>query len=196
MKNELKLVSDIPVSVNHYLGYRAVPQKKNGKTFYLVMPYVTKEAKDYKKKFSEYAKIQVEEQKWDIEQTRERHHYMDCVFYFPRTDQDEQNYFKIMCDSINEIAYVDDRKILTRTPRIFYDSVNPRVEIIISPVDYIGIFDNELILSEFEENCKTCSRYKNNCSILVKAKEGRIQEDITGSGLDIKCEKYKMIKLK
>lgn len=184
---ELKLTSRIPVSVNHYLGYRAVPTKKDGRIVHIVVPYLTKEAKDYKEYFSEYAKIQVKQQNWDMENTRSKHHYMDCIYYFPRIDMDEQNYPKTMCDALNGIAYVDDNFILTRSNRIYYDSKNPRVEMIIYPVDYIGIFDNEEQLDEFEDKCKQCKRYRRNCSILKKAKEGRIQDEI----VDFICSSFK-----
>lgn len=198
MAKNLKLTSSMPPSVNHYLGYRAVPSGKwkNGKEIHIVVPYLTKEAKEYKADFSKYGTLKVKEQGWDIEKTREKHHYMDCIYYFPRIDMDEQNYPKCMSDSLNGIAYIDDNFILTRTNRIYYDSKNPRVEIIISPVDYTGIFDSDLELVEFESNCTTCSRYKNNCSILKKAKEGRIQEEIDEHAVDLKCEKYKIIKEK
>jgi len=170
----------MPPSVNHYLGYRSIPTKKNGKTFYMVMPYLTKEAKEYKQAFSEYAKVQVERQQWDMEETRSRHYYMDCIYYFPRIDMDEQNYPKCMSDALNGIAYVDDNFILTRTNSIYYDTKNPRVELTIYPVEYIGIFDNEETLELFEDNCHQCKRYGRNCSILKAAKEGRIQEEIIG----------------
>lgn len=180
---ELKLVVDEFISVNHYLGYRAVPKGKKA----IVVAYTTAEAKKFKKKFEEYAKEQVKLQKWDIEQTRDKHHYMECIFYFPRTDMDEQNYFKLMSDCLNGIAYIDDSKVLTRTHRIYYDNKNARIEITIRPTEYIGIFNNEIHMNEFEENCKQCKRYKNNCSILRKAKEGRIQEEIE----DFVCSKFK-----
>lgn len=187
-KKHLHLTSKIPVSVNHYLGYRAVPKRKGKKTIHLVVPYLTKEAKEYKKYFAEYAKEQVKIQGWDINQTKDKHHYMDCVYYFPRIDMDEQNYPKTMSDALNGIAYIDDNFILTRTHRIYYDTVNPRVEIDIYPVDYIGIFDNQEQLDQFESKCKTCQRYKRNCQLLKKAKEGRIQEEIDK---DLNCSKYK-----
>ncbi|MFB0830767.1 RusA family crossover junction endodeoxyribonuclease [Brevibacillus laterosporus] len=177
-KRKFRLTSQMPPSVNHYLGYRAVPKKKKGRRVYIAIPYLTEEARDYKEMFSKYAMEQVKEQKWDIEKTRNRHYYMDCVYYFPRIDMDEQNYFKCMCDALNGIAYIDDNFILTRTSRIYYDTKDPRVEIEISEVDYIGIFDSEKELMEFENKCKTCKRYKRNCSILKESKEGRIREEI------------------
>lgn len=175
MSKELKLtVHGIPPSVNHYLGFRGV---KKGKGC-MVMSYTKPEAKQFQKDFEEYAKEQVKLQNWDIEQTRHIHHYMDCVFYFDRTDKDSQNYFKVMSDVLNGIAYIDDRTILTRTFEQYYDSENPRIEITIHPVTYRGIFNSEQHMNEFEKNCKQCKRYARNCSILNKAKEGRIQKEI------------------
>lgn len=184
---ELKLtVQGIPPSVNHYMGYRGV---KKGKGC-MVMAYTTAEAKKFKKEFSTYAKEQVELQNWNIEQTRDIHHYMDCIFYFDRTDKDEQNYMKVLCDTLNGIAYIDDRNLLTRTHEVYYDSKNPRIEITIHPVKYRGIFRSEVDMINFETDCVDCKRYKNNCSILKKAKEGRIQEDIR----DGVCSKFNRVK--
>lgn len=76
-----------------------------------------------------------------------------------------------------------------RVQRIYYDSANPRIELEIYPCDYIGVFDNTSQLEMFESNCSGCSRYKRNCSILQKAKEGRIQKELEG----LKCTKYKGI---
>ena len=45
------------------------------------------------------------------------------------------------------------------------------------------------MLEQFESRCIGCKRYKRNCSILQKAKEGRIQEEIIG----LECSKYKPI---
>ena len=187
---KLKLISPIPVSVNHFLKPRAFIMKINGKNVPQVTMYETAEAKYYKKGFSEYVKQEVKNQNWDIESTKTKHHYMKCTFYFARIDQDEQNYYKIMCDSMNKIAYNDDNFILTSTNRIYYDSKNPRIEIEIYPVDYIGIFDNNDDLQTFENKCHTCSRYKNNCSILNKAIEGRIIEEVQNK----QCTKYKEVK--
>ncbi|MFL1672690.1 RusA family crossover junction endodeoxyribonuclease [Paenibacillus dendritiformis] len=190
---EISLTSKIPPSVNHYLGYRAVPKYKNGKKVYIVVSYLTAEAKDYKEYFSKYAKEQVEKQKWDIEQTRYIHHYADCVYYFPRTDMDEQNYPKVTSDTLNGIAYIDDSRVLFRTNRVYYDNENPRVEITIHPVTYRGIFDSQEDLDKFEDKCKTCKRYKRNCSILKKAKEGRIQKEINKEFI---CSKFSEVTVK
>lgn len=188
MSKELKLIlNEIPPSVNHYMGYRGV-RKGNG---CMVMAYTKPESKQFQKSFEKYAKEQVKLQEWDIENTRHIHHYMDCIFYFDRTDKDSQNYFKVMCDVLNGIAYIDDKTILTRTHEQYYDSSNPRIEIVIRPVEYRGIFKSEIHKDQFEEKCRECKRFGRNCSILKKAKEGRIQEEINE---DYECSKFNPIK--
>lgn len=73
---ELKLVSPIAPSVNHYCGVRAII--KNGKP--MTMMYKKPEAVKYQKKFAEYVKQQAMEQNWVMSENRFQHYYMDCVF--------------------------------------------------------------------------------------------------------------------
>ena len=187
-KQSLRLTSPIPCSVNHYLGTRAII--KNGKP--MAMVYETGDAKKYKKEFCEYIKEQVKIQNWIMSDNKTQHIYCDCVFYFDRTDKDCNNYFKLLLDSIteSECVWIDDNVVCERVNRIYYDSLNPRIELTIYPVEYIGIFNNMDELNCFENKCKTCHRYKRNCSILKKAKEGRIQEEICC----LECKKYKEVK--
>lgn len=192
MLNILKFVSPIPVSVNHYLKPRAFVTYKFGKPKAMVTMYETADAKKYKKDFIKYVKQEVKKQNWNLTPNKTQHFYVDCVFYFGRIDQDANNYFKIMLDAITDtgLIWLDDNVVLERVNRVYYDSNNPRIEIQIKPVDYVGIFDTQSDLDEFEDKCKTCNRYARNCSILNKAIEGRVQEDICGS----MCKKYKPIK--
>lgn len=187
MSKELRLISPIPVSVNHYLKYRVI--RVNGK--YMPSPYVTKEAKEYKKNFIKYIQEEVKIQGWEMDGTGLQHYYMDWNVYFPRVDMDCSNYDKLLADSITESksVWIDDNVVCNRINHIYYDSNNPRIELLIHPVEYIGIFDNKSRLDEFENKCKTCSRYKRNCSILKNAKSGRIQDEIC----DFDCSKYKEI---
>lgn len=173
---ELKLVSPIPPSVNHYLGWRAI--LKNGRP--MAMSYKKPEALKYQKEFSEYVKKEVDKQGWIKSNNKSQHYYMDCIFYFDRVDKDANNSFKCLADAITDSksVWVDDTQLCERVQGIYYDSDNPRVEITIHKVDYIGVFENASQLEEFESNCIGCSRYKRNCSILQKAKEGRIQSEI------------------
>lgn len=192
MANVLMLTSPIPPSVNHYLGWRSVYNPKTKK--YMAMSYETAEAKKYKKDFSDYVIKQVKQQGWDLELNKNQHFYADCVFYFERTDQDPNNYYKLPWDSITETQtiWADDNVTCERCLGIRYDSKNPRIEIKIYPTDYIGIFDNRVQLEEFESNCFECARHKRNCSILNKAKVGRIQAEIE----NCICSEFKQIKIK
>lgn len=184
-KQVLKLTITDFVSVNHYLAYRAIV--KNGKP--MAMSYKTQEAKDFQKKFEKHIKEQVSIQGWITDLNPFQHYYVDTYFYFPRIDMDANNYYKCSFDTITDtkLIWTDDNVACERVQRVLYDSSNPRIELEIYPVDYIGIFDNKEQLDCFEDKCKTCNRYKRNCSILKKAKEGRIQEEIC----DLKCNKYK-----
>ena len=188
MGNVLKLTITDFVSVNHYLAYRTI--MKNGKP--MAMSYKTKEAKDFQNKFDKHIREQVKIQNWDVPVNSAQHFYVDAVFYFPRLDMDANNYFKCSLDQITETGLIweDDNVVCERVQRIYYDSSNPHIELTIYPVKYVGIFDNNEQLHCFEDKCKTCSRYKRNCSILKKAKEGRIQKEIC----ELKCEKYKETK--
>ncbi len=160
----------------------------------MVTMYETAEAKKYKKNFIKYVKEQVKKQKWDLIPNKAQHFYIDCVFYFERTDQDPNNYFKLPLDAITDtqLIWIDDNTTLERVQGIFYDNKNPRIEMTIYPVDYIGIFPSQEQLDIFESNCIQCKRHKRNCSILNKAKEGRIQEEID----DLVCSKFSLVKTK
>lgn len=187
-KKILKLTSPMPPSVNHYTAVRCI--MKNGKP--MAMVYETAEAKQYKKEFKKIIEEQVKKQNWTWEVNNTQHFNVDAVFYFDRIDKDASNYEKCLGDTLTEtqLIWKDDNVALFRPQRIYYDAKNPRIELEIYPVDYIGIFDNQEQLDNFEDKCKTCQRYKRNCSILNKAKEGRIQEEICG----FECSKYKELK--
>lgn len=186
MGNILRLTSPVPPSVNHYLGTRCI--MKNGRP--MAMVYETAEAKKYKKDFKEYVLEQVNIQNWDVPVNKTQHFYIDCVFYFERIDQDPNNYFKLQLDSLTETQalWMDDNVTCERVNRIYYDSKNPRIELTIYPVDYIGIFDSKCDLDTFCEKCESCKRNKRNCSIKKKAIEGRIQEEINMESFE--CSKY------
>ena len=156
------------------------------------MSYKTSEAVKYQKEFMEYVKKEVKNQSYILKPNKTQHFYIDAVFYFDRTDRDPNNYFKCMLDAITDtgLIWIDDNVTCERVQRIYYDSKNPRIELEIYPVYYIGVFDNASQLEQFESRCIGCKRYKRNCSILQKAKEGRIQEDIC----DGICNKFSKIK--
>lgn len=155
----------------------------------MAVSYKKPEALKYQKEFAEYVKEEVKKQGWKKSNNKFQHYYMDCIFYFDRVDKDCNNYFKCLADAITDsgVVWIDDTQLCERVQRIYYDSKNPRIEIIIREVDYIGVFNNTSQQEQFESRCIGCNRYKRNCSILQKAKEGRIQEEI----VDGICSKFK-----
>lgn len=188
--NKLYLVSEIPPSVNHYLAYRAII--KNGKP--VAISYKTTEANKYQKNFIKYVKQEIKKQEWSLIPNSVQHFYVDAIFYFPRTDMDANNYWKVLLDAITDTKsiWLDDNVTCERVQGIYYDSDNPRIELVISPVEYIGIFENKSQLENFKSNCIGCNRYKRNCSILRNAINGKIQSEIN----NYNCKKFKAIKIK
>ena len=185
MNNVLRLTSPIPPSQNHYTGIRII--NSGGKN--IPMVYKTKEAKEYEKEFDKIIREQVKLQGYNMEVNGKQHFNVDAVFYFDRIDKDSSNADKVLLDTITgtQLVWKDDNVALFRPQRIYYDAKNPRIELTVYPVDYIGIFDKQEQLNQFEDKCKNCKRYARNCSILNKAKEGRIQEEIE----NMVCSKYK-----
>lgn len=176
MNCELKLISSIPPSVNHYLSYRVI--KSNNR--YIACSYKTKEANTYQKEFVKYVTNEVEKQGWDMTNFQNLHLYVDTIFYFPRKDMDANNYFKVLLDAITDshVVWEDDNLVCERVQQIYYDSKNPHIEVSIHPVSYIGIFDNYDKLKKYELKCENCCRFSKNCSLLARAKMGYIQEGI------------------
>lgn len=186
----LHLTSPFPKTVNHYTGIRII--YRNGKAVPVV--YETAEAKKFKKDFIEHIKEQVELQNWEKVDNKYHHLFMDGVFYMPHTHVDAANCDKIVSDAITEsgVVWEDDSGILFRPQRILYDKENPRIELDIYAVQYVGIFVDQYRCDKFENRCMSCTRYARNCSILRKAKEGRIQDEIdTNLHLVPNCLKYK-----
>ena len=188
MRQKLTLISKMPPSVNHYLAYRVVKSPKG----YIATSYKTKEATNYQKDFEKYVLEEVEKQNWKIEEIGDRHIYVETKFYFPRTDMDCNNYFKVLLDAITNTKKVwkDDNIVCEKVIGIRYDSKNPHIEMSIYPVEYIGIFDNSEKLEAFEENCKKCCRYSKNCKLLKRVKSGHIEEGVTQDC----CSHYKEIR--
>ncbi|WP_244980346.1 RusA family crossover junction endodeoxyribonuclease [Bacillus wiedmannii] len=179
---------DLPISVNNYLK----PSAKivNGKA--LIHMYESKEAKDFKKRFGAYLKREVTKQKWEKAHTAEGHWYLDCVFVQSRTNQDNNNMYKILCDALTGIVIEDDKNILVRTQKVLYDAKNPRFYAVLRPVEYTGIFNNEEHYAQFfEGNCATCKKNHEKCTILRKAREGRLQDEISGNSENYTCLKKK-----
>jgi hypothetical protein len=185
---KLKLILPLPISINklyiNHAIYNPITRKfqRTGKRI------LSPEGEALKEKIQIEAWKQMKEQDWDYDYTKDHYIYMDAYIYFNRKGRDDNNIYKLNNDALEKIVYDNDSRVLTRTQRILYSPHNPRVELIFTPVPFVGIFDNKESFKMFEDNCKSCKRYKNGrCSILIKAIKGFEQEEIKNN----KCIKYK-----
>jgi Holliday junction resolvase RusA-like endonuclease len=191
---ELNLVLPLPTSINklyineYQWSYNPLTKKKErvptGRRI------LSKEGRQVKAKIQGQARVQMKGQLWDYDWTKENFVYQDAIVYFARRGSDDNNIYKLLNDSLEKIAYDNDSRVLVRTQRIVYDPKNPRVEVKLKPVDFIGIFENKDALLVFQTNCEMCSRYRNGkCSILQDSLAGTVREEV-GSIHNPKCSKY------
>ena len=184
----LKLILPLPTSLNKLYVNQFSWNPKTSSRQSTGKRILSSEGEQVKKLIQKKASEQLSTGDWDYNFTVDNYIYMDTVIYFNRKGRDDNNIYKLLCDSLEKIIYENDSRVLIRTQKILYDPENPRVEVEFTPVTYRGIFESEDQQYIFEEKCKSCKRYKRNCSILNKAKEGRIQSEIDEEYI---CSKYK-----
>lgn len=185
---QLHLTLPLPISINQLYQNQTRYDSKTKSYIPTGKRILTQKGKMCKKNIQKATKKQIKKQTWDYEWTKTNFLYLDAIIYFNQMGRDDNNIYKLLCDSLEKICYDNDSRVLIRTQRLFYDSKDPKVEVFLTPVDYIGIFDSEQDLNDFVANCETCRYYYGGkCSVLNKAKEGRIQEEINE---EIVCHKY------
>lgn len=181
----------LPPSNNRYLVPTAII--KGGKAIPSV--YESNESKTFKKAFRHYLKSLVKNESWNIEKTKEGHWYLDCVFVQSRTNQDSNNFFKVLLDSMTGIVFEDDKNILVRVQKVSYNPKRPRFYLSLQKANYIGLFPNAKELKLFEDKCVGCSRYRNgSCSILKSIKDNREVEELKVENGTYSCEEFKQKK--
>jgi crossover junction endodeoxyribonuclease RusA len=172
---QLKIVGPIPPSVNNYLNYRV--QTKNKRRF--VQAYKSEASLIFENIFLKISEEAAREQAW-VKPTPEKYIIVECTFYFPRHGMDSNNHYKLPLDVLKSAGiYHDDSKVIERTKRIYIDSKDPKIELIIYESNYVGIFDSERELEVFKfKNCINCSKNHEKCSIFKGALENRLTGDI------------------
>lgn len=165
---------ELPISANNYV--KPTSRMVNGKPVgYL---YETRKAKDFKKRFRAYLKREVRKQGWNIKDTTDGHWYLDCTFIQSRINEDSNNYFKILCDSLTGVVTNDDKNLLPRVDRVLYDSKNPRFYATLRKSKFTGVWrDQDHFDKFFNDNCLSCSKKVDSCTILRRAKESRLNDD-------------------
>lgn len=186
MTDQFKITLDIlPPSINEYLapGIRYIGGKPTPYT------YETTRSKEFKRYFRMCLQREMEKQNWDRSVTSEGHWYLECIFVQSRTNQDCNNYFKILLDAMTGYIITDDKNILPRVHKVTYDSKNPSFSIVLRKVEYEGLFSSAKIKDEFISKCSDCRYFKNGgCAILKKISEGRENEFYDSKNNT--CKKY------
>lgn len=188
---KLELILPVPTSINAlYINeFRYNPKTRQREM--TGARILSKAGAKRKEEIAFHAKQQMEKQEWDYEWTKENFVYQDAVIHFARRGSDDNNIYKLLNDTLEKIAYDNDSRVLVRTQRIVYDSSNPRVEVTLTPVDFVGVFENKDEADKFEQNCINCTRHRNGrCSILVDSLNGTVREEI-GSINEPVCVKFK-----
>lgn len=137
---------------------------------------------------------------WDYEYTKDHYIYMDIEAYVTRVNVDLDNTLKTLNDSIEAsgLVFDNDKKVVPRFNRVYIEPSNPRVELTFTQTGWNGIFDKEDEYNDFLEGCQRCTRYRSgSCSILKKALENKIQEEISldEGTLMYSCSKWKEKKI-
>lgn len=191
-KQELKLTTPLPPSVNDYLGKKVAfnPFTKR----YYVQAYETMKAKEFKKAVKYIVNRELSESSW-AKTPKGTYVICDLVVYVARARNDSDNLMKCLLDGFiqtDKLVY-DDFYIIPRVQDIFIDADNPRIEVTLRESNKKGIFPNEASLEKFEgDNCIECSRSKRNCSIKKSALENRVQKEI--NMIDFSCSAKKVKK--
>jgi len=193
--NELNFIVPVPPSINHLYVNQYSWQKDKRTGVAIRVPtggkILSAEGEKYKKDTKKSVLEQIKDQEWDVKLTNDRHIFMDYIAFMNRKGRDSDNLHKLLQDTLKEIIYIDDSTVLTRPNKILVDRQNPRLEINIKFVDYIGVFDTEDEFNKQLENCKECSSYrKGSCSILKDCYEGIINENY--DFMNSVCKKYKV----
>ena len=196
---ELKLELPVPTSINKlYINEYQYQRNSYGKAERVPTGrrILSKEGRQVKAQIQGRARVQSQGQDWDYDWTKENFVYQDTIVYFARRGSDDNNIYKLLNDSLEGITYDNDSRVLVRTQRIVYDPKNPRIEVLITPVDFIGIFENKDVYDDFEARCEFggengCAKFRNGkCSILKDSINGTVREEI-GSIHNPYCTQFK-----
>lgn len=199
---ELKLVLPLPTSINklyiNEYNWKYNPKTRKKERMPTGRRILSPEGRKVKARIQGEARVQLEQQldNWDYEWTKENFCYQDALIVFTRRGSDDNNVYKLLNDSLENIVYDNDSRVLVRTQHIVYDPKNPRIELTLTPVDFVGIFKDKHSYDEFEARCefggeKGCSRYRNGrCSILKDSMSGTVREEIGDLNNPV-CKEFK-----
>lgn len=118
-KSKLKLVLPIGPSVNH--AYKFVRGKR----------FMTAQAKEY---IALVHRVVTEEKTVQCYKPEKDGVWLVCeiTYYYPdRRQRDSHNLIKILMDSLEGVAFNNDRYVMIREQDVLYDKENPRLELVL-----------------------------------------------------------------
>lgn len=164
---------------------------KGGKPFAMAMMYETAEAKKFKNDMVKLIKQEIEKQNF---KPQENYSFVNLywTWFFASVKNDTNNRLKCPIDAITQFGdtfkelkvWTDDNVSMNKDVKIFYDSINPRVELEIRYAPDVGIFNDKLEYDDFINTyCNKCKKgnkigQKGGCSVYSNAMESRIKEEI------------------
>ena len=185
---KLNFVAPLPPSINEYRKYRVIYSKGRP----TVQTYKTKETYQYEAYIEKLLKEEIVKQGWQTP-PKGNYVYVWITFFFARSNQDDNNYYKVLCDSLQKSGVVlNDSRFIIRTKDIFINSMNPRIEVSIELAPKIGRFKDKNEHDLFiKQNCLMCKKPNyEKCRVFKSLLENRIfEQDVDDSGAN--CLKKK-----
>lgn len=121
---ELKLVLPLPTSINklyiNEYNWKYNPKTRKKERMPTGRRILSPEGRKVKARIQGEARVQLEQQldNWDYEWTKENFCYQDALIVFTRRGSDDNNVYKLLNDSLENIVYDNDSRVLVRTQHI------------------------------------------------------------------------------
>lgn len=171
---KLELTIPLPPSVNNYQEYRV---RRLGKKN-IVETYPSEETEAFYHQTLRYIEGEIKEQGW-ITPLHDKYILVEATMYLRRAGSDCDNYWKCTLDALEKTdVVINDTQIVPRVINVFIDKDSPRVELTVTIMDKVGIFDNEEEMEEFKKNnCDKCTRRnKTHCTVFKGFLEARVHD--------------------
>lgn len=166
----LRLTLPIPISNNGYLY-----PKRVGRNVRLAE---TASSKKWKRKVTPIIKEAIIDQGWHC---TPRGIWLDVHidYYFERMGQDPNNYLKTLYDVMEDCGvYENDDMAKPKTGIVVIDKFNPRLEIVVSIAEQVGVFRNKNDRDKFIDDYSDTMVSRSFNALMKKLDESRITEEV------------------
>lgn len=167
---KLKLILPLPPSNNKYLY-----PKSMGKYVRLAESATSKK---WKREVTPIIKEEMTNQNWE---TAVRGQFLDVHidYYFKQKGQDPNNYLKVLYDVMENCeVYENDDMCKPQTGLVVIDKFNPRIEIVITYSDQVGVFKDDIDRRLFIQKNKDLMPKRSFNALLKQLDDNRITEKV------------------